>query len=75
MIIAVDFVEYEVDSLVSVFRRYKRAIWWTISNIITIQLDICTHQIKLEEDVIPTIEHHCKLKPPMQEKVKKEIIK
>ncbi|XP_047263653.1 uncharacterized protein LOC124896169 [Capsicum annuum] len=44
-------------------------------DIIGIPLGICTHKIQLEEDCTPTIEYECRLNPPMQEIVKKEIIK
>lgn len=75
MIISVDLVEHQVEALISVLRRYKRAIGWTIADIISISPSICTHKIQLKEDCTPTIEHQRRLNPPMQEAVKKEIIK
>lgn len=56
-------------------QRYKRTIGWTIADIIGIPLDICTHKIQLEENCTPSVEHQRRLNPPMQEVVKKEIIK
>ncbi|KAF3635485.1 hypothetical protein FXO37_25969 [Capsicum annuum] len=54
---------------------HLRAIGWTIVDIIGIPPGICMHKIQLEEDCVPTIEHQRRLNPPMQEVVKKEIIK
>lgn len=56
-------------------QRYRRAIGWTIADIIGILPSICTHKIQLEEDNTPTLEHQHLLNPLMQEVVKKEIIK
>ncbi|XP_047257552.1 uncharacterized protein LOC124889625 [Capsicum annuum] len=75
MIIAANLVEHQVEALISMIRRYKRAIGWTIADIISIPPGICTHKIQLEEDCTPIIEHQHRLNLPMQEVVKKEIIK
>lgn len=56
-------------------KRYKIVIRWTIADIIGIPPGICTHKIQLEEDCNPCIEHQQSLNPPMQEVVKKYIIK
>ena len=66
LIIASDLNEQQVESLVKVLKRFKRAIGWTIANIIGIQL---------MPDHKPSIEHQRRLNPLMQEVVKKEIIK
>ena len=75
VIIAADLGEQQVEALISVLKRYKRAIGWTIADIIGIPPGICMHKIQLEKDCVPTIEHQHNLNPPMQEVVKKEIIK
>ena len=67
VIIASDLDEQQVQSLVKVLKRFKRAIGWTIADIIGI------HQ--LMPDHKPSIKHQRRLNPPMQEVVKKEIIK
>ncbi|XP_047268075.1 uncharacterized protein LOC124898471 [Capsicum annuum] len=65
----------QVEALISILQRYQRAIGWTIIDIIGIPPGIYMHKIQLEEDCIPTIEHQRRLNTPMQEVVKKEIIK
>ena len=45
------------------------------ADIIGIPLGICSHKIELLPDHKPIIEHQRRLNPPMQEVVKKEIIK
>ncbi|XP_016581711.1 uncharacterized protein LOC107879115 [Capsicum annuum] len=45
MIIAADLVEHQVEALIFVIRRYKRAICWTIIDIIGIPPSICTYKI------------------------------
>lgn len=75
IIVAVDLSEQQVKALISVLKRYKRAIGWTIADIIGIPPGMCMHKIQLEEDCVPTIEHQHSMNPPMQEVVKKKIIK
>ena len=75
VIIASDLDEQQVQSLVKVLKRFKRAIGWTIAYIIGIPPGICSHKIQLMPDHKPSIEHQIRLNPPMQEVVKKEIIK
>ena len=65
----------QVECLVEVLKRFKRAIGWTIPDIIGIPLGIYSNKIKLMPDHKPSIEHQRRLNPPMQEVVKKEIIK
>ena len=75
VIISLDLDERQVQSLVKVLKRFKRAIGWTIVDIIGIPPGICSHKIKLIPDHKSSIEHQRRLNPPMQEGVKKEIIK
>ena len=75
VIIASDLDEQQVQSLVKVLKRFKRAIGWTIADIIGIPPGICSHKIQLMPDHKPSIEHQRRLNPLMQEVVKKEIIK
>ena len=75
VIIASDLDEQQVQSLVKLLKRFKRAIGWTIADIIRIPPGICSHKIQLMPDHKPSIEHQRRLNPPMQEVVKKEIIK
>ena len=74
VIIASDLNEQQVESLVKVLKRFKRAIGWTIADIIGIPHGICSNKIQLMPDHKPSIEHQRRLNPPMQEVVKKEIL-
>ncbi|XP_049381207.1 uncharacterized protein LOC125845709 [Solanum stenotomum] len=70
------YLNYEqVQAVIKVLIRYKRAIGWTIVDIIGIPPGICTHKIQLEKDCNPSIKHQRRLNPPMQEVLKNEIIK
>lgn len=51
------------------------AISWTITDIVGIPSGICTNKIKIVEGYKPSIENQHRLNPPMQEVVKKEIVK
>ena len=75
VIIALDLNVEQVECLVEVLKRFKRAISWTIVDIIGIPPDICSHKIQLMCDHKPSIEHQRHLNPPTHELVKKEIIK
>ena len=75
VIIASDLNEQQVESLVKVLKTFKRDIEWTIAEIIGIPPDICSHKIQPMPDHKPSIENQRRINPPMQEVVKKEIIK
>ncbi|KAK4733810.1 hypothetical protein R3W88_008071 [Solanum pinnatisectum] len=75
VIITSDLNGRQVECLVTVLKRFKRAIGWTIANIIGIPPSICSYKIQLMPDHRPSIEHQRRLNPPMQEVVKKDIIK
>ena len=47
------------------FKGFKKNICWTIADIIVIPPGICTHNIYLEEECTPNIEHQRRLNPPM----------
>ena len=65
----------QVECLVYVLKRFRRAIGFTIANIIGIPLGISSHKNQLMPDHNPTIKHQWPLDTRMQEVVKKEIIK
>ena len=75
VIIAIDPNEQQVESLVKMLKRFKIAIGWTIVDIIGIPPGICSHKIQLIPDHKQSIEHQRRLNPPIQEVIKKEIIK
>ena len=67
VIIASDLNVEQVECLVEVLKRFKRAIGWTIADIIEIPLDICSYKIQLMLDHKPSIEHQRRLNQPMKE--------
>ena len=75
VIVASDLNVHHVESLVKVLKRFKRAIGSTIADIIGIPPGICSHKIQLLSDHKPSTEHQRCQNPPMQEVMKKEIIK
>ena len=75
VITASDLNEQQVESLVKVLKRFKRATGWTIVDIIRIPPGICSHKIQLMANHKPSIDHKRRLNTLMQEVVKKEIFK
>ena len=57
VIVVSDLNEQQVESLVKVLKRFKRAIGWTIADIIGIHPGIYSHKIQLMPDHKPSIEH------------------
>ena len=58
--------EQEID-LLEVIRRNKKAIGWTLSNLVGISLDLCMHHIRLEEGAKAHRDPQRKLNPNMRE--------
>ncbi|PHT52209.1 hypothetical protein CQW23_06671 [Capsicum baccatum] len=54
MSVAADLSEQHVEALISALKRYKRAMGWTIDDIIGISPGICMHKSHLKEDCMPT---------------------
>ncbi|PHT50309.1 hypothetical protein CQW23_10056 [Capsicum baccatum] len=52
--VADDLSEQHIEALISALKRYKRAIGWSIDDIIGIPPGICMHKSHLEEDCMPT---------------------
>ena len=66
---------HQVESLVKLLKWFKRFIGWSIFDIIGIPPGIFSHNIQVMLNLNPCIEHQIRVNPPMQEVVKKEIIK
>ena len=75
VIIVSDLNMQQVECLVDVLKGFKRAIGWTIADIIGIPPSIYSHKIHLMPVHKTSIDHQRRLNPPMEEVVKKEIIK
>ncbi|KAJ9567080.1 hypothetical protein OSB04_003046 [Centaurea solstitialis] len=65
----------EEKKLVSVLKRYKEAIGWTIADIKGLSPSTCMHKILMEDDFKPFREAQRRLNPPMMEVVKTDIQK
>ena len=65
VIITSDLNVEQVEFLVEVLKRVKRAIDWTIVDIIGIPPCICSHKIQLMPDHKASIEHQRRLNPHM----------
>ena len=71
VIIASDLIEQQVETLVKMLTRFKRATGWTIVDIIGIPPGICSHKIHLISDHKPSIELQRRLIQPKEEVVEK----
>lgn len=67
MIIAADLLYWQVEVLMLVLKKFIKVVGWTITDIIKIPPDICTHKIQLDVDCRPSIKHQSMLNPLMQE--------
>ncbi|KAK9045692.1 hypothetical protein V6N11_051601 [Hibiscus sabdariffa] len=67
--------EKEESQLISVLRKHKEAIGWTVAYTKGLSPSTCIHRIKVIEDAKPSREGQHRLNPPMMEVVKKEIQK
>ena len=63
------------DQLLSVLRKHRRILGYSIEDMIGISPSICTHRIHLEEDSVPSRDHKRRLNPKIQEVAKKEVLK
>ena len=61
--------------MVEVLKKVQTSHWLDYSGHLGIPPGICSHKIQLILDHKPSIEHQRHLNAPMQEVVKKEIIK
>jgi len=59
----------------TILRKHKEAIGWTITDIKGLNLTIVQHRINLNEEVKPKREPQHRLNPIMQEAVRAEIVK
>lgn len=65
----------QISQTLNVLRNHKLALGWSITDMRGISPSSYMHKIKLDDDFEPSVEHQRRLKPPMQEVVKKQIIK
>ena len=75
VIISAALTENEEHKLLTILRKYKEAIAWSIEDLKSISPSICMHKILLEDNAKTSIEHQRRLNPVMKDVVRKEVLK
>ncbi|GJU69819.1 reverse transcriptase domain-containing protein [Tanacetum coccineum] len=75
VIIAKDLKDKDKTALLKVLRSHKRAIAWKMSDIKGIDPKFCTHNILMEDNVKPTVQHQRWVNLKILEVIKKEVFK
>ena len=75
VIISAALTENEEQKLLTILRKYKEAIAWSIEDLKSISPSICMHKILLEDNAKTSIEHQRRLNPVMKDVVRKEVLK
>ena len=70
-----DLTNGELALLLNKLRKYRKALGYSLEDILDISQDLCMHRIHLEDDSKSLVEHQRWLNPNLKEVVKKEIIK
>nr|GFA35456.1 reverse transcriptase domain-containing protein [Tanacetum cinerariifolium] len=75
IIIVKDLKDEEKPTLIKVLKSHKRAIAWKPSDIKGINPEFCTHNILMEEDFKPAVQHQRRVNPKIHDAIKKEVEK
>nr|GEY74496.1 hypothetical protein [Tanacetum cinerariifolium] len=75
IIIAKELGDEEKSALIKVLKSHKRAIAWKLSNLQGINPEFYTHQILMEEDYKPAVQHQRRVNPKIHDVIKKEVEK
>nr|GEW81882.1 reverse transcriptase domain-containing protein [Tanacetum cinerariifolium] len=62
-------------ALITVLKSYKRAIAWKLSDIKDIDPKLCTHNILMEKDFKPIVQHQRRVNPKIHDVIKNEVLK
>ncbi|XP_072060270.1 uncharacterized protein [Arachis hypogaea] len=73
VIIAKELTSQQEECLLNVLRRNKKAIGWSLANIVGIRPQVCEHCIFLEEGARPIRQPQKRLNPTILKVVKKEV--
>nr|GEV13484.1 reverse transcriptase domain-containing protein [Tanacetum cinerariifolium] len=65
----------EKTALIKVLKSHKQAFAWKLFDIKSINPEFCTHEILLEDDFKPTVQHQRRVNPKIHEVIKKEVLK
>ncbi|GKA91556.1 hypothetical protein Tco_0813426 [Tanacetum coccineum] len=75
VIIAKNLKDEDKTALIKVFKSHKHAIAWKIFDIKGIDPQFCTHNILMEENAKPIVQHQRRVNPKIHEVIKQEVIK
>ena len=75
VIVNSNLTKEQEKELLEVIKRNKKAIGWTLSDLVGISPDLCMHHIRLEESAKAHRDAQRKLNPNMREEVLKEELK
>nr|GEX33623.1 DNA-directed DNA polymerase [Tanacetum cinerariifolium] len=75
VIIVKDLSVEEKAALITVLKLHKRAIAWKLSDIKGIDPEFCTHEILMEDDFEPPVQHQRRVNPKIHDVIKNEILK
>ncbi|GJU24952.1 reverse transcriptase domain-containing protein [Tanacetum coccineum] len=75
IILSKELKDEEKAALLKVLKSHKRAIVWKISDIKGIDPRFCTHEILIEDDFKPAIQHQRRVNLKIHKVIKKEVIK
>ncbi|XLR23427.1 hypothetical protein S83_051327, partial [Arachis hypogaea] len=73
VIIARELTSQQEEQLLRVLRKHKKAIGWSLADIVGISPQVCEHRIFLEEEAKPIRQPQRRLNPTILEVVKKEV--
>nr|GEV60404.1 hypothetical protein [Tanacetum cinerariifolium] len=65
----------EKAALINVLKSDKRAIAWKLSDVKGINPKFCTHNILMEDDFKPAVQHQRRVNPKIQDVIKKKVEK
>nr|GEW11147.1 reverse transcriptase domain-containing protein [Tanacetum cinerariifolium] len=75
IIIAKNLKDDEKECLIKVLKSHKQEITWKLSDIKGIDPQFCTHNILMEDEFKPTVQHQKRVNQKIHEVIKKEVIK
>nr|GEV94631.1 retrovirus-related Pol polyprotein [Tanacetum cinerariifolium] len=75
VIIAKDLSPNEKIDLINVFKTWKKAIAWKLTDIKGIDPEFCSHKILLEEEHSPKVQSQRRVNPKIHDVIKKEVEK
>jgi len=75
VIIASNLSNQQEEELLHLLKKYKKALGWTLVDILGISPALCMHKINLESEVKPVRQPQRRLNPTVLEVVKEEVTK